>query len=240
MPSPRHAQLRRLLAMLLAASWLAGCGASSAPERQAREGEPAGQGGQAEQGGQEASAAPSHDRTFVVVGDSITAGIEEALRGSDVDAPRSWVPAAVGEPLTFLGGWATPGATIEDMREGVTAYQADVLVLMGGTNDLHASVPWDVSERNLREIVEAVGIDEVILAAVPPLNSLPAQAVEHNHRLEELAGRSGWTYVDPWTEVRQDGAYVDGASEDGVHPVPAVADQAGERIREAVLEATEG
>jgi lysophospholipase L1-like esterase len=187
-------------------------------------------------GSGEAAGGSARESSFVVVGDSITAGTADPIRGPDVDAADSWVLAAIGEPLTFLGGWATPGATTAGMRDGVERYDAHQLVLMAGTNDLGSSVPWDASEDHLVDIVERVGIDRVVLAAVPPLDPLPAQVVEYNRRLELLADREGWIYVDPWTGVSRNGSFTEGASRDGVHPVPAAAEQAGERLREVLLE----
>jgi hypothetical protein len=174
------------------------------------------------------------ETVFVVVGDSITAG-GEALAGREVPDGGSWVPAAAGEPLTFGGGWAVPGATTADMRSGVRPVDGDVLVLMGGTNDLAQGVEWAATRDNLLTVTRTLRIDDVLLAAVPPFDPDPEAATTLDERLQALAAEQDWTFVDPWVAVREDGGYAEGASLDGIHPVQQVADDAGRRIRSALL-----
>ena len=42
--------------------------------------------------------------------------------------------------MRFAGGYAVPGATTAVMRDGVGPVDADVLVVMGGTNDVGTEV----------------------------------------------------------------------------------------------------
>jgi lysophospholipase L1-like esterase len=223
---------RALLVVLLAVLGLTAC--SSAPPARPRAATPA-----------TTTSRPSDDRvSFVVVGDSITAGpIPIEATGAQEEAVQqfgsgSWLPKAQGRPLRFLGGWAVSGATTEEMRAGVVPAKADVVVVMAGTNDLLRGVPWEQTRANLLAIVDTVGVHDVLVSAVPPADELPAGRQDFDQRLRELADQQGWHLVDPWVSVeQQDGSWVPGASADGVHPTQATADAAGRVLRAAVLDA---
>ncbi|WP_448617603.1 SGNH/GDSL hydrolase family protein [Geodermatophilus sp. URMC 65] len=179
---------------------------------------------------------PAEPRTFVAVGDSITAGATDVSRplvGDRVQGDASWLPAAEEESgLDLVSGWAVPGATTADMLAGVepTARTADVLVVMGGTNDLVRGLPWEQSAADIEGVVAAAGAPIVVVVAIAPSDARAAARNGFNAALADLAGRNGWTYLDPWGEVDAGGAFTPGASPDGVHPIPAVAAQVGERI----------
>ncbi|WP_369132742.1 SGNH/GDSL hydrolase family protein [Modestobacter sp. I12A-02662] len=172
--------------------------------------------------------------TVVVVGDSITAGTGPTDR-ADTPGPQSWQHGFWGAPLEFRGGWAVPGATTEQMRAGAAGLAADVLVLLGGTNDLATGVGWPASQEHLLGVVAAVGEGHVVLSAIPPSDFFPALVLDFNARLTALAQQQGWEFVDPWVAVSQGGAFAPGTSPDGIHPTPEVAAQAGAVIRAAVL-----
>ncbi len=178
--------------------------------------------------------AASEEVALVVVGDSLTAG-SVALEDGEVQGERSWIPAAVGDPLALEGGWAVPGATTADMRGGVTRVAGDVLVLMAGTNDLSAGRDWTASRDDLLSITRTLRIDEVVVSSIPPFAPRPEAAVAYNEQLQQLALEQGWTFVDPWAPFSRDGAWAEGATADGVHPTQEVADEAGRTIRAAVL-----
>lgn len=239
-PRPLRSLLRVAVALAVAAS-LAACGviddvttpdgqadaATSAPTS-ASSSAAVPTGGEATDGAQQGAV------RVVVVGDSITAGIgptDSALHPGDT----SWLPGAQGAPLEFAGGWAVPGTTSPQMRDGVTPLDGDVLVLLAGTNDLQWSIPWDVTRDALVQIAATVGTPRTMLVAVPPLDSRPADAVTHNQRAAGLASEQGWEFVDPWTGIAGDGRFAPGTSADGIHPTPAAAAQAGARVREALL-----
>lgn len=177
--------------------------------------------------------------SFGVVGDSLTAG-EAPLQGTSVRGLGSWLPAALGEPLDFRGGWAVPGATAADMAEGVDAVDADVLVVLAGTNDLLAGHRWPEVRNELLAAVRRTGVDDVLLVAVPPLDQRPGAVAPFNRRLAGLAEEEGWQLVDPWAEIRVGDGWAAGASSDGIHPRQPVADRAGEVIRAAVLDRVAG
>lgn len=172
--------------------------------------------------------------TFVAVGDSITAWTAP-LPQPGTERAGSWVPSALAPPAVFAGGWAVPGALTADMVEHVTPYDADVLVLLGGTNDLSNGVGWADSSDHLERIVETAGVPDVVLSAIPPCDARPEATLAYNADLADLAAQHGWDYVDPWTAVSIDGSFRPGASEDGVHPDLAAAEQAGARLHTALL-----
>jgi lysophospholipase L1-like esterase len=182
------------------------------------------------------TAAPAPPRTFVAVGDSITAGatdVSQPLVEDRVQGDTSWLPAAEqASGVDLVAGWAVPGATTADMLAGVepTDWTADVVVVMAGTNDLARGVPWQESAAAIEGVVAAAGAPTAVLVAIAPNDPRPAARNGFNAALAELAGRNGWTYLDPWTEVDAGGAFTPGASPDGVHPAPAVAAEAGGRI----------
>ena len=180
----------------------------------------------------------SDGATFAVIGDSLTAGTAAPLRGTHVSDPVSWVPAAEQSGPTFVGGWAVPGATTAQMRAGVTGpLDADLLVVMAGTNDVNQDVPWSTSAQDLVSMVQTAAVDTVVVSAIPPYDADPAASVVYNQMLSGLATAQGWTLVDPWTTVDANGAYVAGASPDGVHPAPEVAVTVGATIAAALVAA---
>lgn len=229
---PPRALRSRLLLLLLAglvSSTLGACGVaeSAVPSQTATAEDP---------GTPEATAEPTPAVTsVVVVGDSITAGAGPADRAENPGA-LSWLPSAQGSPLDFRGGWAVPGATTSDMLDNVMAYDADVVVVMGGTNDLTRGIDWSVSRANLVAIAGTVAADRVVLSAIPPLDAMPAAVLDYNRRSAELAALQGWDFTDPWTGVSQGGAFAPGTSTDGVHPTAEAAALAGQAIRAALLD----
>ncbi|MGX5654763.1 SGNH/GDSL hydrolase family protein [Geodermatophilus nigrescens] len=176
---------------------------------------------------------------LAVVGDSITAGIGAPLEGTQARGTGSWLPAAVGGPVELVGGWAVPGAHTAEMAAGVQPLEADALVVLGGTNDVLADVPWERTREDLLAVVATAGVPRVLLVAVPPSDRAPEATAALNGRLRQLAAEQGWSHLDAWADVTAaDGRFVPGASADGIHPVQPVADAAGGRIRAALLDLT--
>jgi acyl-CoA thioesterase-1 len=185
-------------------------------------------------GGSAASGAPT---TFAVVGDSITAGTLP-LEGSAVRGANSWIPSASDDArLEFVGGWAAPGATTTEMREATQPIAADVLVLLGGTNDLGTAVTWSVIESDLLSIVATSGTPTVVLSAVPPHDAFPEEVQRLNGHLEDLALRSRYSFVDPWADMSTEGRWIPGTSDDGIHPTEQVAALVGDRLAAAIAAA---
>jgi acyl-CoA thioesterase I len=226
---PRRTLLRATVAVVLPAV-VAGCGPS--PDHA----QPAAPTSAPPGSAAPATTTPAEPRTFVAVGDSITAGatdVSQPLVGDRVQGDASWLPAAEQESgLDLVAGWAVPGATTADMLAGVepTDWTADVLVVMAGTNDLVRGLPWEQSAADIEGVVAAAGAPTVVVVAIAPNDPRAAARNGYNAALADLASRNGWTYLDPWGEVDAGGAFTPGASPDGVHPTPAVAAEVGGRI----------
>ena len=168
--------------------------------------------------------------TFAAVGDSITDADSRDFAAGDIGA-ASWARYVVDAGHGFAGGWAEWGATTAQMAESATSVDADTLVLLAGTNDVAFGVPFDETSANLERIVEAVGIEEVVVVSVPPMDAFPDGAVELNERLEELADDRGWRFVDASAGLRtDDGVFREGMSLDGLHPSEDGARVLGEAI----------
>lgn len=175
--------------------------------------------------------------TFAVVGDSITAWT--SLQPGE----SSWVGAARAPRVALVGGWAVSGATTSDMLESIDVVpDADVLVIMAGTNDFLPEFPdWtlDASLQRITAIAAATGIDRVVLSAIAPNDHRSATTTEFNEALAQLASRHHWTWIDPWSSVRTSaGAFVPGVSADGIHPSVQVEMQVGTALRAAILTAS--
>jgi lysophospholipase L1-like esterase len=183
----------------------------------------------------EASAVADHG-TFAAVGDSITDADSPDFAAGDL-GPASWATYVVDDGFEFAGGWAEWGATTELMAESVAPLEADALVVLAGTNDLAFGIPFEQSATNLDRVVDTVGIEEVLVVSIPPLEALPGSAETYNERLEELAGDRGWRFVDASAGLRTaDGRYADGMSSDGLHPSADGARVLGEAIAAALRE----
>jgi hypothetical protein len=181
------------------------------------------------------SESPVADRpTFAVVGDSISHAESPDFAAGDID-PASWVTYVRDEGVAFAGGWAEWGATTAAMAESATPVDAETLVVLAGTNDHALGVPFSETSANLDRIVETVGIEDVVVASVPPMAAFPEGATELNQRLEELAGTRGWRFVDASAGLRDgDGRYQDGMTSDGIHPSEEGARVLGEAIAAAL------
>ena len=174
--------------------------------------------------------------TVVAVGDSVTEADSSDFNRGDI-GPASWAATTDGDGVDVLGGWAVAGATTSDMRDGVSPEDADVLVLMAGTNDVRTGIPWSQSERSLREIVGTVGVDRVLACELVPLDEAPAALAEFNDHLEQLAADEGWDVVDCAADVRDAaGNWVPGTSDDGIHPNAEGAALIGATVHEALVD----
>ena len=176
------------------------------------------------------------------VGDSITEADSEDFDQGDI-GPGSWATYADGPGVKVTGGWAHAGATTADMLAGVAddvaagAVEAppDMLVLMGGSNDIDDGVPIPTILDNLTSIAKTLGADRVILSTVPPEAAVQSVVDELNARLPALAAQEGWQFTDPMVDVRAaDGSWLPGMSTDGVHPTQRGARLIGRRLGAAV------
>lgn len=175
---------------------------------------------------------------IAAVGDSITVADSESFPDGEL-GPASWVSYAVGDGVTLAGGWGAWGATTAEMAAAVEPVDADVLVVLAGTNDVATGVPFDDTASAVARIVATVGAEEVLVSAVPPLDARPEEAAQLNTDLEALAHARGWAFVDSAAGIREGARFTDGMSDDGVHPTVAGAERIGAAIRAAVVELAE-
>jgi len=172
--------------------------------------------------------------TFAVVGDSISARTDRA--GVDQSA-TSWTTYAADDELEYVeNGWAQNGARLLEMQANLSTVDADVLVILAGTNDLTSTVPPADRLLVVGQLAAQSGASRIVVAAVPPSDGAPAQSVEWNSALAGYASAMGWQFVDPWSTVREDdGSYISGYSGDGIHPTTVAARNAGTEMRAALL-----
>ena len=197
----------------------------------------AGCGGQPDRAAAPTPAPARPDATrLAVVGDSITEADSPDFGSGDL-GPESWVHHAVGEDLVLVGGWARWGATTSQMAGAVEPVDADVLVILAGTNDVGSGATHASTLANLREIAGTVGAPEVVLSAVPPIDAAPELATDLNAALEDLARQEGWSWVDAPAGLRDGDRFAEGMASDGLHPTREGARVLGEAIREVVLDA---
>jgi len=183
-----------------------------------------------------APSAPEEDKvdeiSLVVVGDSISHADSEAFPGRV--GSRSWVQYATGDGVRLAGGWAENGATTTDMLAGVLPVDADVLVLLAGTNDVGTGLAFETTAANLRQIVATVGAPRVIISAVPPRDDAPDATMAFNGTLQGLALAEGWEFTDPMGALREGGSYLPGMTDDGVHPTLPAAELIGAALRQQI------
>lgn len=172
---------------------------------------------------------------MAAVGDSITDADSEDFAGG-ILGPQSWVSYAISEEIEFVGGWAEWSASTARMAEEVQQpFDADVLVIVAGTNDA-GWTPHDEIGENLSRIADAAAVDAVMLSSVPPNDFNRDATVELNAYLERFASDAGWTWVDAAADVRDGDRFAEGTSYDGVHPTEQGARAIGEAIGAAILD----
>ncbi len=182
---------------------------------------------------------PTFDSTprvtnFAVVGDSVT-----AANSPDIAVARtgdaSWTQYANADGAHLVGGWAQGGATTAAMDAAVTPYDADVLVILAGTNDSSQGVPFATSAEHLKSIASKAGINRVVISSIPPQDAEPAVSVRYNEQLAALAEEQGWTYVDAAAALRGGNSYREGFTVDGIHPTVDGAKALGEALHKVIV-----
>lgn len=244
--SAQHSTPRRLpvplpLALLIGLLLvLAGCtstpseGETTSSGTQTPSGSEATTGTQTPSGTEATTGGDQAELSIAVVGDSITQGTGATFAPGEV-SEDSWVSYAVGSPIELAGGWARWGATTAEMAAEATPVDADVLVIMAGTNDLAVGTDPDQVAAGLQRIADQVGVEQVLLCGVPPIDARPEAVPPFNEFLVETAETNGWAWVDPAAGIRSDGTFAPGMSVDGVHPTQAGATQIGTQVRDALL-----
>jgi hypothetical protein len=172
---------------------------------------------------------------LAVVGDSISHGDSPDF-AAGVLGEYSWVRWAVDDRLVFAGGWARVGALTEEMAANVQRYDADVLVVLAGTNDLAFGVQPEATAVNLVNIAETAGVPRVVLVGIPPNDVGGLAVTRYNAALKRLADSRGWEFVDASAELRaEQNTYREGLSVDGVHPTVQGAKLLAAAVRAHVL-----
>jgi hypothetical protein len=180
--------------------------------------------------------APAGERaiTFAVAGDSLTAWDDQTFPEPDGDLdPITWTHWVIADGLELAGGYARGYASARDIADNMVAVDADVLVVMVGTNDTGVTATEDVLA-SIDEIVETAGARAVLISAIPPDDGYASEALLYNLALVEFATDRGWTFVDPWVAMRVEGAWDEGLSQDGIHPTADAAKEAGAVIGQAI------
>lgn len=231
-----HVGRRRLAPVLgVAGVLLAGCGlgsvgGASAPPAVAPTSQPA----TSQPATSQPPVPPAGDVRLAAFGDSITQADGNVPAGELGTA--SWLSTAATDGVVFAGGWARGGATTADMLAAAEPADADVLVILAGTNDPGAGISAEATAGNLRALVDRVGVERVVLSAVPPRDEAPAVAVATNEGLATLAEQEGWVFADPMAGVRDGDRFAPGMSSDGLHPREEGAAVIGAALRRTVLE----
>ena len=178
-------------------------------------------------------AVPAQSFTFAVAGDSLTAWDNQTFPHPDGDfSTVTWTHWAIGPDVQLAGGFAREDLTAAQIADNMVAVEADVLVVLAGTNDVDVT-PVEEVLAGIERIVETSGLSTVLISALPPVDG----SAEYNTALEELARSHEWGFVDPWVSLRRDdGEWLDGSTNDGVHPKPDSAKVVGAALVAAMRE----
>lgn len=172
--------------------------------------------------------------TFASEGDSISALADNA--GNIIR--WSWVrDAAVAGGVKYIGVYMRAGATTAELVRNAKPTLANVMVVMGGTNDVSTGVPTSSTLNNIAAVFGHTGGKVKILSAVAPRNIYPAQTLTLNYWLRQLAKQHGYVFIDPWVSVRNaNGTWKAGANSDSTHPSVATGQIVGEILRAAMVQ----
>lgn len=176
---------------------------------------------------------PVEERPVAVfLGDSITRGATDPALG--VVDEFSWFYGLIDDSsgvVRWGGTVAEIGMTTAWMAEqadNALALSPDVLVVLGGTNDITGPVTPDDVIANLQVIkdkADAYGI-RMAVGTVPPRDDpeVDARAIALNDALRLWAAEEGVILLDTARDLRDPlGGWKDGYSGDGVHPTPEAA-----------------
>lgn len=177
--------------------------------------------------------------TVTVAGDSLT------------QMKDSWALQLRDPAISMTGGVTIGGGTTTAILKAATPRDADVLVVMAGTNDLRYTYTSKQIQSRIVQIVQKVGARHVVIAAIAPSNitkygkkkqlNRRASGAVLNRDLQGLAADHGWLFADPWASVRRlDGGWNQSKTLDGVHPTVAVSKRAAQRMQAAIHIAANG
>jgi lysophospholipase L1-like esterase len=156
-------------------------------------------------------------RTFVALGDSLTAW---------PDTPWPTRLDAEDPALRLIHNAGVPGNTTAQMRARLTSdvydYKPNVLFVLGGTNDLGLGISGSATIANLRAIIVGAKAHKitVIMLLVPPdsYTSMAARINSLNAAIINLANSQKVVYVDIHAPLTNgNGVYYPKYTSDGLH-----------------------
>lgn len=166
---------------------------------------------------------------LVTLGDSITSTTQAV---NPNPCGTSWPGYLTTIPVTrnaAIGGNDTAQMRAR-LATDVLAYQPTVVVVMGGTNDLHRGYSMTTTLANMKDIVSQVrrsGALPIVLT-IPPLRgtwdyATPALVMTYNRSLRAVAIAEGAVVIDTWAALaNSSGTWArPGDTCDGVHPTNA-------------------
>jgi hypothetical protein len=175
--------------------------------------------------------------TFAVAGDSLTAWDNQTFPEPEGEFdPITWTHWAIADGLELAGGYARAFATARDVADAMVPVDADVLVVMVGTNDTGVT-NTDAVLTSIDDIVGTAAVRAVVISAIPPDDGFADEALAFNEVLSSFASERRWTFVDPWDGMRVEGRWVTGLSDDGIHPNADAARDAAAVLGRAIREA---
>lgn len=167
-----------------------------------------------------------------IIGDSLTAANSDDFPRGDI-GDVSWAYYAIGDGVTFVGGYAEAGAPTTALAPKAPRPDADALIIAAGTNDVGTGVSFDATTAALERMAASVNARRVIVLSTPPrADELTPTTTDFNAELEALAASEGWEYVDSASTVRTDTGWADGMTADGIHYTQEAAIRVGKYVHD--------
>jgi lysophospholipase L1-like esterase len=163
----------------------------------------------------------------LAIGDSLTNGNNDNnANGFGLLSYVNQVVLRSGGKLVMRRVMGIPGNTSKEITkrlfdEGLFLTGIDVAFVLQGTNDLVQSIPVATLAKNDRLIIRGLRASGIraIMIAIPPYDANGAGTFTYNAAKKAVAVSEGAIWIDPWASARAtNGAFVSGASSDGIHP----------------------
>lgn len=183
--------------------------------------------------------------SVVVVGDSITQGDSPAFNVADT-GPTSWAHHLDKGTIRLLGGVAEGGLTsAKSLDRRQDGFYADVVVYFLGTNDSRRDVTpkefMDNISKNAERTVTTDIAGRVVVVAVGPMQGILTddELNAWNVEVAAEAKKRGFTFVDPWSDLRTKDYEWRSPSlhQDELHPTAKGAQLLGAALSPAIVKA---
>ena len=120
----------------------------------------------------------------------------------------------------------TTGMMLERIERSVYSQEPDIVVFLGGVNDILSGYDDEVTIENLRSILEGLRTNlpkaEVLVQSIYPVGKFGMGFNDRiravNARLKDMADELGCRYVNVYDAMAKDGVLDPGYSYDGLHP----------------------